>query len=423
MGLSVFSEVGRLRRVLIHRPGPEIDCMVPEMMQHLLFDDILDGGEAREEHDSFRNILERAGVETLDAETLLGEVLEDSAARIELVDRVARRYGLGEGTIRKLEAPGPAALASVMIAGLRTHDRAEERRRRFFDLPPVPNYFFQRDPQFVVGDRVYLSAMATEARQREPLLAEEIFLRHPALGGPASVVRLAPPPAGDPGHDPDRAEPTLEGGDVLVASSEVLLVGLSERTNRRGAEALGEELRTRQTSFRHLIVVELPPRRSFMHLDTVFTFIDRDLCLAYLPVVEPGRAQSAHVYHVDLDAEHLTFRLAPSLLEALAEVGIEPEVVPCGGADDRIVQEREQWTDGANAFAIEPGVVVLYRRNHRTVEELASRGWRVLDADQVAAGAPVVDRGPTVVTLWANELSRARGGPRCMTMPLERAPL
>jgi arginine deiminase len=160
-----------------------------------------------------------------------------------------------------------------------------------------------------------------------------------------------------------------------------------------------------------------------MHLDTVFTFIDRDLCLAYLPVIEPGRAQSAHVYHVDLDAEHLTFRLAPSLLEALAEVGIEPDVVPCGGAEDRIVQEREQWTDGANAFAIAPGVIVLYRRNRRTVEELASRGWRVLDAEQVAAGAPVVDHGPTVITLWANELSRARGGPRCMTMPLERAPL
>ncbi len=397
--------------------------MVPEMMQHLLFDDILDGEEAREEHDSFRRILKRAGVETLHAATLLAEVLEEGEGRAELVDRVARRYGLGEGAIRKLEGLAPAALASQLIAGLRTHDRTEERRRRFFELPPVPNYFFQRDPQFVVGDRVYLSAMATEAREREPLLAGEIFGRHPALGGPASVVRLGPPPVGDPEHDPDRAEPTLEGGDVLVANHEVLLVGLSVRTNRRGVEALGEELRARQTSFRHLIVVELPPRRSFMHLDTVFTFIDRDLCLAYLPVVEPGRAQSAHVYHVDLDAEHLTFRLAPSLLEALAEVGIEPEVVPCGGAEDRIVQEREQWTDGANAFTIEPGVIVLYRRNRRTVEELAGRGWRVLDAEQVAAGAPVVDHGPTVITLWANELSRARGGPRCMTMPLARAPL
>jgi arginine deiminase len=397
--------------------------MVPEMMQHLLFDDILDGDEAREEHDSFRLILERAEVELLDPEVLLAEVLADGAARAELTERLARRYDLSAGAVAKLEALAPPALASLAIAGLRTHDRAEERRRRFFELPPVPNYFFQRDPQFVVGERVYLSAMATEAREREPLLAEEIFTRHPALGGADSVVRLAPPPLGDPEHDPDRAEPTLEGGDVLVANPEVLLVGLSERTNRRGVEALGEELRARQKSFRHLIVVELPPQRSFMHLDTVFTFIDRDLCLAYLPVIEPGRAQSAHVYHVDLEAEHLTFRLVPSLLEALAEVGVRPEVVPCGGADDRIVQEREQWTDGANAFAIEPGVVVLYRRNRRTVEELANRGWRVLDAEQVAAGASVVGQGPTVVTLWANELSRARGGPRCMTMPLARASL
>ncbi len=421
--LSVSSEVGRLRRVLVHRPGPEIDCMVPEMMQHLLFDDILDGDEAREEHDSFRLILERAGVEAIDAERLLAEVLADRGARAELVERMTRRYELGAATSASLAGLSPERLATAAIAGLRTRERSEEQRRRFFELAPLPNYFFQRDPQFVVGDRVYLSAMATTAREREPLLAEEIFTRHPALAGAGAVVPLAPPAAGEPGHDPDLAAATLEGGDVLVASPEVLLVGLSERTNRRGVEALGEELRARQTSFRHLIVVELPARRSFMHLDTVFTFIDRSTCLAYLPVIEPGRSQSAHVYLVDLDAERLAFRLAPSLLAALAEAGIEPDVVPCGGAEDRIVQEREQWTDGANAFAIEPGVIVLYRRNRRTVEELARRGWRVLDAERVAAGEPVVGAGRTVVTLWANELSRARGGPRCMAMPLERDPL
>jgi arginine deiminase len=165
--------------------------------------------------------------------------------------------------------------------------------------------------------------------------------------------------------------------------------------------------------------MELPSQRSFMHLDTVLTFIDHGTCLAHVPVTEPGRAQSAHASVIDLDAEHLAFRVCDSVESALAEVGIEVEMVPCGG-DDRIDQEREQWTDGANAFAVEPGVILLYQRNRKTAEELARRGWRLLTEQDVLDGAPVVDRGRTVVTFLGNELSRARGGPRCMTMPLER---
>lgn len=421
MALSVFTEVGRLRRVLVHRPGAEIDLMVPEMMDFLLFDDILDGERARAEHDAFRTVLAGAGVETLEAQDLLAEVLEEGEVRRGLTDRVARRYGLGRDLVARLEAASPAELAATLVAGVRSGSHVDERQRHFFDLPPLPNYFFQRDPQFVVGDRVVVSSMATEAREREPALARVLFEHHPALAG-AGVVALSRPPFGGPDHDPEAVASTVEGGDVLVASPEVLLVGLSERTNRRGVEALGEELRSRATSFRRLVVVELPPKRSFMHLDTVFTFVDRGLCLAHLPVVEPDRQQSAHAYVVDLDAEALSFRLCPSLTAALAEVGLEPEIVPCGG-EDRIHQEREQWTDGANAVAIEPGVIVLYRRNRRTLEELARRGWRVLTAQEALAGEPVCGRGPTVVTFTGNELSRARGGPRCMTMPLERDPL
>ena len=418
MALTVFNEIGRLHRVLIHRPGPEIDLMVPEMMEFLLFDDILDGERARAEHDAFRSVLAGAGVETLEAQELLAEVLEEDEVRRALTDRVARRYGLARDVVARLEAAAPATLAATLIAGVRTGSLVDERQRHFFDLAPVPNYFFQRDPQFVLGDRVVISSMATEAREREPALARLLFQHHPALAG-AGVVALSRPPFGGPDHDPETIDSTVEGGDVLVASPEVLLVGLSERTNRRGVEALGEELRSRRTTFRSLIVVEVPAKRSFMHLDTVFTFIDRDLCLAHLPVVEPDRQQSAHAYLVDLDSEALTFRLCSSLLAALAEVGIEPEIVPCGG-EDRIHQEREQWTDGANAFAIEPGVIVLYQRNRRTLEALARRGWRVIAAEDALGGEPVCGRGPTVVTFTGNELSRARGGPRCMTMPLER---
>ena len=187
---------------------------------------------------------------------------------------------------------------------------------------------------------------------------------------------------------------------------------------------LAEYLRLEETPFRHLILVELPRKRSYMHLDTVFTLIDRHLCLAYLPVVMPGGPESARVYSVDLSARELTFTLRSSLLEALADRGLDLEVVPCGGHVERIDQQREQWTDGANAFAVAPGVILLYRRNRKTVEALAARGFRVLSEDDVLTGrGALLGHGPTVVPLLSNELSRARGGPRCMTMPLERDPL
>ena len=419
MTLRVTSEIGRLRRVLLHRPGTEIDTMMPDMMSELLFDDLLFGEKARQEHDAFRRVLERAGVEVLEAQDLLAEVLEDSAVRDDSIDRLERRYELRREPLARLQAASPPELAALLVAGVRSGDEREERQRRFFGLKPVPNYFFQRDPQFVVGDRAIVASMATEAREREPMLARLIFQHHPALAGGREPDLLERPVFGGPDFDPEAMLPTVEGGDVLVASSTVVLVGLSERTNRRGVEALAQRLRLHHGTFEHLVVVELPAQRSFMHLDTVFTFIDHGTCLAHLPVTQPGRAQSAHASVVDLEADHLSFRVVDSVVDALAYAGIEVEIVACGGAD-RIDQEREQWTDGANAFALEPGVIVLYERNHRTADELARRGWRVLTESDVLAGEPILGRGRTAVTFFGQELSRARGGPRCMTMPLER---
>jgi arginine deiminase len=424
--IEVLSEIGRLRRVLVHGPGQEIDRMVPSMMGSLLFDDILDGDEAREEHALFRRVLESAGVQVLDAGQLLGEVLAAGDARGRLLDELEREYGVAPAMVARLSGLPPRQLASALIEGIPAPAGAPTAAaaRGFFDLNPVPNYFFQRDPQVVLGNRIVISSMATDAREREPLLARTLFGAHPALAAYAALFEIEVPPSGAPQHNPNFPYPTLEGGDLLVVSSEVVLAGISERTNRRGVEVLAEYLRLEETSFRHLIVVELPPKRSYMHLDTVFTLIDRNLCLAYLPVVEPGGPESAHVYSVDLYARELTFTVRPSLLRSLSELGLELEVVPCGGAADAIDQQREQWTDGANAFAIAPGVVMLYSRNRKTIGELGRRGFRVLAEEDVVAGREqVMGGGRTVVTLLSNELSRARGGPRCMTMPLERDPV
>ena len=417
MPLRVYSEIGRLRRVLLHRPGLEIDRMVPAMMEHLLFDDILDGEEAREEHDTFRRLLERLGVETFDAVGLLEEVLAASdQARQELFDQL-HASSVSQHALDRLRELPPNLLAQGLVAGLR-REGPVRRGGGLFDLLPVPNYFFQRDPQVVIGDRVVISSMATEAREREPVLATAIFRHHPSLAGYADKFHVHTPPHALPDYGPAYPYPSLEGGDVLVASREVLLVGISERTNRRGVEALAEYLRREDTAFRHLVAVELPPRRAFMHLDTVFTFVDRDLAIGYTPVVLPNGPESARVYLVDLGTRELTFTLQPSLPAALAAVGIEVDVVPCGG-DDLLEQQREQWTDGANAFAVAPGVIFLYHKNRHTTDGLARRGWRVLTEEEALA-APGLGEGPTVITFSGRELSRARGGPRCMTMPLER---
>ena len=421
MRIYVDSEIGRLRRVLVHRPGREIDWMPPSMMGQLLFDDILYGEEAREEHDLFRKVLEQAGVEVLDGQDLLAEVLRDQIPRRDLLAELEREYGVSPGLVAALSELPPAELAATLIEGVRTQAEAETGPRRFFDLPPLPNYFFQRDSGVVLGERVVVPSMATEAREREPLLSRTLFAYHPSLQSHAALFDIDVPPSGAPHHDPHYPYPSLEGGDVVVAAPDIVVVGVSERTNRRGVEVLAEYLRLEETAFRHLILVELPSKRSYMHLDTVFTLIDHGTCLAHLPVIAPGGPESARVYYVDLYSPELTFAVRPSLLKALADLGLDLDVIPCGGATEIIDQQREQWTDGANAFAVAPGVILLYQRNRKTIEELGRRGFRVLPEEEVAAGRHrLLEGGPAVVTLAANELSRARGGPRCMTMPLER---
>lgn len=413
MALRVMSEIGRLRRVLVHRPGYEIDWMVPSLMEKLLFDDILDGEQARREHDSFVAVLQAAGVETLDPQALLAEVLVEDSVREQLFDRL-HAQGMADTLSTDLRQLEPAALAAALITGLRLSN--PENGSDYYRLSPVPNYFFQRDPQVVFGDRVLVSSMATGAREREPILSRTVFEHHPAAQQPRDIVGLLN--QSDVGR---QNIPQLEGGDLLIASSEILLVGLSERTNRAGIERLAEYLRNHETTFRHLLVVELPSRRSYMHLDTVFTFIDRHQCLAYTPVIDGQGPETGHVYRIPLDTRELTYVVCGDLVSTLKQLGLEIELVPCGGPDNLIYQQREQWTDGANAFAIAPGVILLYRRNRRTADELSRRGWRIIGEEDVLSGKEdVLGQGPTAITLLGNELSRARGGPRCMTMPLQR---
>jgi arginine deiminase len=303
-----------------------------------------------------------------------------------------------------------------MVAGLPSEDGNS------FDVPPVPNIFFMRDPQIVLGDGVVISSMATHARSRESLLSHYVFRYHPAFRKrdlfwmdfyeePWPKTKAAV-----------RRRPTIEGGDVLVPRRDMLLVGVTERTNRAGVEHLAHSLKESKAGVKTIFVVEIPRRRSYMHLDTVFTIINHHECLLYPPVMLPGKKESAKVFRLDLTKRELTYKEESSLLGALSKKGMDLEPVYCGGSRP-IDQQREQWTDGANAFALSPGVIILYERNVRTADELNKRGYHIVYEDDLLLGRVELERWNErkyAIQIQGHELSRARGGPRCMTMPLER---
>jgi arginine deiminase len=416
MDLNVTSEIGRLKKVLIHLPGHEIDSMIPSMMEELLFDDILYGQLAREEHRRFQQLIYFIADEVIDLQHLLAETLRDDDVRKSLASDFARRLRLRKAIAGMLGSMDAARLAEVMVAGLESEDG------RSFVVPPVPNIFFMRDPQIVLGDGIVISSMATHARSRESLLSHYVFRNHPDFRRRDLFwmdFYEEPWPKTKAGV---KRRPTIEGGDVLVPRRDMLLVGVTERTNRAGVEHLANSLKASNAGVKTIFVVEIPRRRSYMHLDTVFTIINHGECLLFPPVMLPGNRESASVYRLDLTKRELSYHEEDSLLGALAKKGMDLEPIYCGGSRP-IDQQREQWTDGANAFALSPGVIILYERNTRTADELSRRGYHVVYEDDLLLGRVELERWSErkyAIQIQGHELSRARGGPRCMTMPLER---
>jgi len=388
-------------------------------MEELLFDDILYGAQALEEHGVFTGVLDRLGIGWIDSKDLLVETLEDEAAREWLYS------GLFENTSTHVRAAmthaSAAQLAEVLVGGLRTDPESPDLDRwELFQIPPVPNWCFQRDPHFVVHDGVVFSAMATPARWREVLLSRTIFRFHPEYR--EIPVHFDPiTPSADRPILLGLRRPSFEGGDFLMLSPDVMAVGYSERTNGTGirqvARALAPRARAGQGP-RWLLVVHLPQTRAYMHLDTLLTAIDRNACLVFPPALE------FPVNEIDLCAADIHPEPRPGILAALAQRGLDFEPIPCGGPDP-LDQQREQWTDGANAFALAPGVITLYDRNVRTGEELARHGFRIIDAEDLVDPESTVDLDldqpqRTCILIPSHELSRARGGPHCLTQPLVR---
>jgi arginine deiminase len=420
--VHVTSEIGRLRRALVHEPGPEIDRMLPTMMEQLLFDDILYGDRAREEFGRFRRVLQLLGVTVHDAAELLTEALHQAPAREWVIEVLLE--DLPQSARRRLHDLPPSELTTVLASGMRqAKPPGGIEPDEPFALAPLPNWCFQRDPQVVLHDGVIFCSMAAPARHRESMLARAIFRFHAEL----AATRVLCDPIAAKRDQPlfvEREVPHLEGGDLLVFSDDLIAVGLSERTNHGGVRFLARSLAAQRPAPRWLVVVELPRRRAYMHLDTLITQVDHDACLVHAPVILPGGREQARVFEIDLRSGDLALEPAGELLGCLARRGVRIEPIVCGGGD-YVSQQREQWTDGANALAIAPGVITLYDRNMATADELAKHGFRIIEAEDLLLGRVELSldaHSRVCVLISSHEMSRARGGPHCLVHPLVRDP-
>jgi arginine deiminase len=386
--------------------------MVPAMMEELLFDDILFGQEARSEHGRMRRVLQLLGIETLEIQDLLAEVLQDESDRHSAFEVLLGE--LSPEAWQRLSDLSPEILAERLIAGVQEPDKAGIDPERLYELAPLPNYCFQRDPMIVLNDGLVFCSMATGARRREALLSRFIARRYAEFS--------EAPTLWDPHQDSRPATAFLEGGDLLVLSPDIVAVGASERTNREGIDSLAKALCRRESGPRWLFVVEIPKRRAYMHLDTLITPVDRDACLHFAPVIARNGRERRPVYEIDLHADTIEYREVDDLLSGLRPRGLDFTPIRCGGSDP-IRQRREQWTDGANAMALAPGVILKYDRNIATLEELSQHGFRILQTEDLLLGSEELDLNGSeraCLVMQSNELSRARGGPHCLLHPLVR---
>ncbi len=404
-GLLIESEIGRLRSVVCHSPGPELAVVTPSNRADYLFDDILDLEIARREHSRFVTILSRFA-DVLEIADLLTDVLSIPEGRAFVASNS------GDAIRERAESLSSPELARLFIEGEESTggSLATLVNEVGYALPPLPNLFFTRDSAAVIGAQVVVASMRHEVRWSEEVLSRALFAYHPLLRGAGILYD---------GSDERRLNVRAEGGDVHVIRSDLLAVGLSERTTAAGIDQLAELL-FRGTGVTDLLVVLMPAHRSAIHLDMIFTVLDRDLCCVYPPYfIGPTRLPILHVRKDRAGAHE-----AHDLFSVLDELGTPLRPVPCGG-ERRTMQEREQWASGCNFVAVGPGQVLAYARNEHTLDALRREGgFRVIDGVDFLTGDDVPDDGDRfVITFEGSELVRGGGGPRCMTLPLRRDPV
>lgn len=409
----VYSEIGRLKKVLVHRPGKEIDVIVPEMTKELLMEDILFGERAQLEHDAMCDVFHKFGVETYDVQSLLIESLKTSAQREidSFLNHLQALEGFSDEVFNKLKTLSPHELGNALIYGI-LHTASEMTDDKLYFYKPVPNFIFARDPVIVAYDKVLASSMAEPVRQREAKILTFIFRHHKKMGMPTHLIDL---------HDlnTEKVKLTLEGGDFLVLDHQTAFIAWSVRTTLNSIKMLASELK--KLGVINLFVAKLPPKVSFIHLDTVFTRISLDECLIYPPLFAKESPYRAEIIYFDLSGDKAKEKKFDNIFDGLASVGINLYPIYCGGKESLINQKREQWTQGANAFCIAPGIIMTYGRNIHTARELSKAGYLVVNASEVLTPTFEVEFDRKLaILIQGDELCRARGGPRCLTHPLYR---
>jgi len=409
-GVMVSSEIGNLEVIIIHTMGSEVENMTPQNAERALYSDILSLSVAQKEYTEFREVLKKT-TQVYEVKDLLTAILKNEKVKENLIGKICGD-SLDTNLLEALRDLEPEPLATSLIEGvvLERDNLTRFLSQQRFSLRPLHNFFFTRDASIAMNDRVLISRMASNVRERETQIMEAIFDYFPDFDTRTIHADACLPKC---------EKVSIEGGDVLVARDDLLIIGTGSRTTTTGVDNLIEHFKESDKAH-HIIVQELPEKgESFIHLDMVFTLLNLNECMVYEPVVlQPNRFRTIHI---TVHGKKVSIREDKNILDILAGLGMPMNPIFCGGKADPWIQEREQWHSGANFLALGPGKIIGYGRNEYTIDELNHHGYEVIPATDVISGSINIDDfSKYIITIAGSELARGGGGARCMSMPVRR---